>query len=68
MNKLNLITGGYRSGKSSFAISLSEFLVPGEKKLVIGTNPSITPYQKERIQYCQQLRKESEWKRALATS
>lgn len=47
MEKLVLITGGARSGKSSFALELAESV--GHKKLFLATCPSVDPEMSERV-------------------
>lgn len=47
MAKLILITGGARSGKSSYALSLAETL--GSERLFVATCPSIDPEMAERV-------------------
>lgn len=47
MSKLILITGGARSGKSSYALDLAESLA--EKRLFVATCPAIDPEMAQRV-------------------
>ncbi len=59
MSKLILITGGARSGKSSYALELAESL--SEKRLFVATCPTIDPEMSERVRRHQEEREGRGW-------
>lgn len=59
MEKLILITGGARSGKSSYALELAESI--GNKRLFVATCPSVDPEMSERVHRHKQERKGRGW-------
>jgi len=59
MSKLILITGGARSGKSSYALELAEAL--SEKRLFVATCPTIDPEMSERVRRHQEEREGRGW-------
>lgn len=59
MAKIILITGGARSGKSSFALELAESL--SSRRLFLATCPKVAPEMSERVERHQQERKGRGW-------
>lgn len=59
MNKLILITGGARSGKSSYALHAAEKI--GEKKLFVATSPTLDDEMTARITRHQDERRDRGW-------
>ncbi len=59
MEKLVLITGGARSGKSSYALERAESI--GNKRLFVATCPSVDPEMSERVRRHKQERKGRGW-------
>lgn len=59
MKKLVLITGGARSGKSSYALELAESL--GERRLFVATCPSVDPEMSERVRRHKEERRGRGW-------
>jgi adenosylcobinamide kinase / adenosylcobinamide-phosphate guanylyltransferase len=60
MTKLILITGGARSGKSSYALELAETL--GEKRLFVATCPNLDSEMTERVRRHKEERQGRGWK------
>lgn len=59
MSKIILVTGGARSGKSSFALECCEAI--SEKRLFIATCPKIDPEMSDRVRRHQEERKGRGW-------